>query len=255
MFSRNTLMYKGKVVKYYDDLYHNKDYAAESKFIEENSKLNKVLDVGCGTGTHIQNLYKNNRMFFGIDPESEIIEKASIKFKDSPNVFFKNCHVSEFTEESNFDTIISMFNVVNHILNESDLELYFKSISRLLLSGGTFIFDCFNSDAVINDSPKDTVKEVISSSIGGSYMMSCTPVFDSNIGYMKMDNSVRVFYLDEEVDRFDYTLEHRIWLLHFLEKLVEKYNMRVEKIVSNFDYNKKASNRDYKITFICKKGD
>tara|TARA_R110000744_G_scaffold62910_1_gene129648 strand:- start:38 stop:787 length:750 start_codon:yes stop_codon:yes gene_type:complete len=246
-------MYKGKLVKYYDDLYHNKDYIAESKFIEESSKLNKVLDVGCGTGTHIKNLCKDERMFFGIDPENEIIEKASIKFKDNPNVFFKNCHVSEFTEESSFDTVISMFNVVNHILSESDLELYFKSISELLVNGGTFIFDCFNSNAVINDKPKVTMKEVVSSAVGGSYMISCTPVFDSDTGYMKMDNNVRVFHLGAEVDRFDYTLEHRIWLLHFLEELVEKYSMRIEKIVSNFDYNKKASNNDYKITFICKK--
>ena len=37
-------MYKGKLVKYYDDLYHNKDYSVESKFIEDNAVLNKVLD-------------------------------------------------------------------------------------------------------------------------------------------------------------------------------------------------------------------
>ena len=38
-------MYKCKLVKYYDDLYHNKDYSKESKFIESNATLNKVATI------------------------------------------------------------------------------------------------------------------------------------------------------------------------------------------------------------------
>ena len=124
-------MYSGKLVKYYDDLYNNKDYSIESTFIENNSKVNKVLDIGCGTGTHIENLYKDGRIFFGIDPSTEILEIASIKFRNHLDCHFKNCYVEEFTEESNFDTIISMFNVVNHILDRKDLFKNQIFISRI----------------------------------------------------------------------------------------------------------------------------
>tara|TARA_B100000131_G_scaffold305734_1_gene332031 strand:+ start:3469 stop:4224 length:756 start_codon:yes stop_codon:yes gene_type:complete len=246
-------MYKGKLVKYYDDLYHNKDYSKESKFIEDNSELNKVLDVGCGTGTHIENLCKDGRTFIGIDPELEILEIANTKFRNHSNIFLKNCYVEELTEEKDFDTIISMFNVVNHILDRKDLESYFKTISELLSEDGTFIFDCFNSDAIVDDETRETFKEVNSSSHGGKYIIKNTTDFDYDTGYMRMSNLVRVYHLDDEVDSFDYTLEHRIWLWDFLKELIENNNMEVEKIVSNSDYNNKASKEDLKITFVCKR--
>jgi len=246
-------MYSGKLVKYYDDLYHIKDYHIESIFIENNSKLNKVLDVGCGTGTHLKNLFKDGRIFYGIDISKEMIELANNKFHNYSICYFKNCSIDKFTETNNFDTIISMFNIVNHILDRKDLESYFKSISELLSDDGTFIFDCFNSDAVVDDEPRHTLKEVVSKAEGGRYLMDGTTTFDYDTGYMRMDNNVRVFHLEEEVDSFDYTLEHRIWLSDFLEEMIEKYNMTVEKVVSNSDYESEITQKDYKITFVCKR--
>jgi len=238
-------MYSGKLVKYYDDLVHLKDYHTESMFIKNNSKLNKVLDVGCGTGTHIENLCRisNPEVIIGVDPENEMLEIAKIKFANYSNVSFKNCEITNFRVINlDFDTIISMFNIINHILDKKDLELYFKSISDLLSIDGAFIFDCFDS-ALIDDDPRYTKKEVISSAAGGRYLINGTTSFDYDTGYMKMDNHVRVFYLDEEVDSFDYMLEHRIWPSDFLEEMIEKYNMKVEKVVSN---------KGSKITFVCK---
>ena len=246
-------MYNGKLIKYYDDLYNKKNYYNESKFIENNSKLDKVLDVGCGTGTHLEKLYKDGRIFYGIDVSKEIIKIANDKFRNYPLCYFKNCHVDEFKEISNFNTIISMFNVINHILTLEDLELYFKSISSLLSKDGTFIFDCFNGSAVHKDIPKNNIKEVVSKAAGGTYLISCKSKFNSMTSNLKMENNVRVIYLDEIVDEFDYNLEHTIWSPIILSSLSKKYNMNVEKVVSNSDYDKEATSKDYKITFICKK--
>ena len=246
-------MYSGKLAKYYDDLYHNKDYSIESTFIENNSKVNKVLDIGCGTGTHIKNLYKDGRIFYGIDSEYKMLDIASIKFRNHSNVFLKACYIEEFTEDKDFDTIISMFNIVNHILDRKDLESYFKTISELLSVDGAFIFDCFNSETVVDNKTRETLKEIVSSAIGGRYLIKNKTDFDCDTGYMKMFNNVRVFHLDEEVDSFDYILEHKIWLSDFLKELIEKYSMKVEKVVSNSDYDTEASTDDLKITFVCKK--
>jgi len=245
-------MYSEKLVKYYDDLYHNKDYNIESKFIEDNTILNKVLDIGCGTGTHMEHLYKDGRIFVGIDISEEMLEVAKDKFRNHPGIYLNHCSVEDIVE-SNFDTIISMFNIVNHILDREDLELYFKSISELLSDGGTFIFDCFNSDVIVDEETRETFKQVVSSVEGGKYLIKNKTDFDYDTGYMRMFNLVRVYHLDEEVDSFDYTLEHKIWLSDFLKELIEKYNMRVEKIVSNSDYNNETSKKDLKITFVCKK--
>ena len=215
-------MYKGKLVKYYDDLYHNKDYSKESKFIESNATLNKVLDVGCGTGTHIENLCREDRTFIGIDPEWEILEIANTKFRNHSNVFFNNCYAHEIKNEKDFDTIISMFNVVNHILDDIDLKLYFNSISKLLSKDGTFIFDCFNSNAVVDSNTHKSVKHITSSAHGGEYVIENTTKFNDDTKEMEMNNLVKVFHLEEEVDSFNYSLEHKIWSLDLLKKIIQQ---------------------------------
>ena len=163
-------MYSGKIVKYYDDIYSKKDYIRESEFIESNSNIKKLLDVGCGTGTHLESLYKPERIFYGIDLSEEMIRFANDKFNDNNDVSCIHSNVVNFKEDNNFDTIISMFNVVNHILNLDELDKYFKSISELLLNGGTFIFDCFNGASVFKDNPKDFTKGIVSGFTGGEYI-------------------------------------------------------------------------------------
>ena len=110
-------MYSGKIVKYYDDIYNKKGYVTESEFIETNSNINKLLDVGCGTGTHLESLYKSGRIFYGVDLSEEMIRYANDKLNDNNDISCIHSSIVNFKEDNNFDTIISMFNVVNHILN------------------------------------------------------------------------------------------------------------------------------------------
>lgn len=247
-------MYSGKIVKYYDDIYSKKDYIRESEFIESNSNIKKLLDVGCGTGTHLESLYKPERIFYGIDLSEEMIRFANDKFNDNNDVSCIHSNVVNFKEDNNFDTIISMFNVVNHILNLDELDKYFKSISELLLNGGTFIFDCFNGASVFKDNPKDFTKGIVSGFTGGEYIMNCTSNFNPMTSYLKINNNIKVYHLEELVDEFDYSIDVTVWTPKLLRDLIEKYDMKVSKIVSNSDYSKDAELDDYKITFVCTNG-
>jgi len=249
-------MYSEKIIKYYDDIYHDKDYNMESNFIENNSNLNKLLDIGCGTGTHLVNLYKKGRIFYGIDLSKKMIERANRKFKDNKDVIFKCSDIINFKDSYNFDTIISMFNVVNHILTLDELDKYFKSISLLLSEGGVFIFDCFNGSSVFNSNPKDDTKTVISEMAGGSYLISYKSKFNPMSSRLIMNTNVKVFQFEDLVDEFDYSLKVTIWTPQLFKELLKKYNMKVSKLVSNNDYDKEATLEDYKITFVCvKNGD
>ena len=247
-------MYSGKIVKYYDDIYSKKDYIRESEFIESNSNIKKLLDVGCGTGTHLESLYKPDRIFYGIDLSEEMIRFANDKFNDNNDVSCIHSNLVNFKEDNNFDTIIRMFIVVIHILNLDELDKYFKSISELLLNGGTFIFDCFNGASVFKDNPKDFTKGIVSGFTGGEYIMNCTSNFNPMTSYLKINNNIKVYHLEELVDEFDYSIDVTVWTPKLLRDLIEKYDMKVSKIVSNSDYSKDAELDDYKITFVCTNG-
>ena len=59
---------------YYNLFYENKDYKSEAKYIHDKLikyqlKGNSILELGCGTGKHAQNLSKFGYQILGIEQE------------------------------------------------------------------------------------------------------------------------------------------------------------------------------------------
>ena len=100
-------MYK-ELAKYYDLIYHWKDYETEANTIKElfkkykNSDGNKLLDVGCGTGTHLK-YFRNDFSCTGIDINNEMVEVAKSKI---PDVIFVQGDMVDFNLKTNFDVIL-----------------------------------------------------------------------------------------------------------------------------------------------------
>lgn len=62
-------MYANELAEYYDDLYSAKDYCKESEFIKNIAPgAKRILDVGCGTGSHIKYLLQETNFIQGVDP-------------------------------------------------------------------------------------------------------------------------------------------------------------------------------------------
>ena len=83
---------------YYDKLnLGKKDYAFEVRKIKEiyekysDSPLNKILEVGCGTGNHTHELIKIADKVVACDIDPEMIKIATQKLKEK-NVFFHCKH-------------------------------------------------------------------------------------------------------------------------------------------------------------------
>ena len=71
-----------KYAEYYDLLYEDKDYPAESNFIhtliqEHFSTAESILDLGCGTGNHALALLNFGYRITGIDKSKLSIKKAN----------------------------------------------------------------------------------------------------------------------------------------------------------------------------------
>ena len=74
-----------KYAKYYDLLYKDKDYYNEtlyiSKIIKKSTKGKKILEIGCGTGSHAIELSKKGFQVCGIDNSKQMISAAKKKNK------------------------------------------------------------------------------------------------------------------------------------------------------------------------------
>ena len=71
--------------KYYDLIFFNKNYKKEVSYILKKTrkiKVKKILDAGCGTGTHSDLIYKSKKTkIFGLDKNRYLINIAKKKIQ------------------------------------------------------------------------------------------------------------------------------------------------------------------------------
>ena len=97
----------------------------------------RILDVGCGTG-RTTNFYAHqlpSGSIVGIDLSSDMIDFAKKEFKDTKNLTFKVCDVTELPFDQEFDIAYSFYCL--HWVH--DCQKAFESIARSLKPGGRAI--------------------------------------------------------------------------------------------------------------------
>jgi ubiquinone/menaquinone biosynthesis C-methylase UbiE len=139
---KEELLYRD-LAKYYDLVYHWKDYKKESDSLLKlitNSKENKgkdLLEVGCGTGSHLQFL-KEHYNCYGIDINQGILKIAKEKNK---KVQFKQADMINMKLNKTFDIIISMFSSIGYVKTIKNLKKTLKNFSEHLKKGGVIIIE------------------------------------------------------------------------------------------------------------------
>ncbi|HEY9180362.1 MAG TPA: class I SAM-dependent methyltransferase [Candidatus Baltobacteraceae bacterium] len=131
--------------KYYDALAGSlgKDYPAEAARIEEivkercRSGGNDLLDAGCGTGKHIEQL-RDRFSCEGLDVARSMIEIAQQRNPDLP---FHIGDMIGFNLGKRFDVIISMFGAIAYAPNTARLEQTLQTFARHLKPGGVIIVE------------------------------------------------------------------------------------------------------------------
>ena len=140
----------------YDLIFSKKNYKREVAYILKKAKkikIKKILDIGCGTGTHSNLIYKNKKIkIVALDKNKRVIKIAKNKNK---NIHFSSKNLKSL-RENNFDSIISMFNVVNYFRNLKKLTSFFKDIKQKASKDSVFIFDVWNGSFNFN---KEIIEE------------------------------------------------------------------------------------------------
>ena len=150
--------------KYYDLLYADKDYTGEFRYIfdliQEYSKIqvSSVLDIGCGTGRHLQEFQKKGINVFGIDLSSSQLEQA--KRNLGSNAVLQCANATIFSFSKKFDAIVSLFHVMSYQTSNEDLQKVFSNAAKHLEIGGVFLFDFWHGAGVLSDPPSIRVKRL-----------------------------------------------------------------------------------------------
>lgn len=139
---KKTLGYR-ELANYYDKIYSFKEYKKEAENIKElirkykKSSGNKLLDLACGTGNHLQ-YFTEDYDCFGLDLHEGMLKIAQEKI---PSARFIQANMKDFRIDQQFDVIISLFSSIGYILTKKELLETFKTISNHLVKGGLVIIE------------------------------------------------------------------------------------------------------------------
>jgi SAM-dependent methyltransferase len=155
---------------YYDLLYQDKDYAAESAFIRgvmQNfcPRADRVLDLGCGTGTHARHLAASGLTVCGVDGSPSMVESAlsshaNIAGDSRRRLTFLQGDIRYLRLGEKFDCVLSLFHVMSYMTSTADLQRAFQTVRHHLAPAGVCVFDCWYGPSVLHLRPSVRVKEL-----------------------------------------------------------------------------------------------
>lgn len=105
-----------------------------------------ILDLGCGTGEHLNALKKFGVKGVGIDSSPEMLEVAKKRYPSG--IEFVNKSFRSFDYYNEFDAVLCLFGSMVYLLNDKDVDNFFWNTWRALKPGGIGIFELWHSTPV-----------------------------------------------------------------------------------------------------------
>lgn len=153
---------------YYDLLYRDKDYAAETAYVAQLLRSNApavktLLEFGSGTGRHGRLLAREGFDILGIERSDTMVrlaQQADDLGLDSADGRFASQVGDIRTVHAGraFDAVISLFHVISYLTGNGDLLQTFANAARHLHPGGLFVFDVWHGPAVLHERPAVRLK-------------------------------------------------------------------------------------------------
>jgi SAM-dependent methyltransferase len=149
--------------RYYDLLYADKDYEAEARYVDSHVRehvpgAKRLLELGCGTGSHAEHLARLGYAVHGIDSSEQMVarsqkRKAACPADVAEKLAFDAGDARSVRTGQQYDAVISLFHVVSYQTSNADLDATFATAAAHLPSGGLFLFDFWYGPAVLAQRP------------------------------------------------------------------------------------------------------
>jgi cyclopropane fatty-acyl-phospholipid synthase-like methyltransferase len=125
------------------DFWINQIYEILDKYKKNEGTL---IDIGCGTGEMLCR-FSQKYESVGLDLSVEMLTIAKKKMKNlpSPCLLFHGDMV-DFNCGKKFDIAVSLFDTVNHLSSNEDLEQHLKTVKSNLNREGIYIFDIIDRE-------------------------------------------------------------------------------------------------------------
>lgn len=160
----------GAYSRYYDLLYADKPYAQEAAYVAAKidalgKRGGRILELGCGTGSHAEFMARNGYSIHGVDASTGMIERAEARrgvltAELGKRLSFGCGDARSVRVAGEFDAVMSLFHVMSYQVANADLASAFETAATHLGPGGLFVFDFWYGPAVLAQRPEVRVKRL-----------------------------------------------------------------------------------------------
>lgn len=139
-----------KFARFYDGLYHRKDYGLEVDLIlnlfEEifEKKAKRVADFGCGTGKHVEIFTEKGLEAIGMDNSDHMLEIAKTRKGD----FVKGDFIDD-SFEGKFDIATCLFSTFQHATTRDEMLEALRNFYNQLGENGLVFIDIHNINSTM----------------------------------------------------------------------------------------------------------
>lgn len=255
-------MYFKTYASNYDLLNKEKEYTKESDYIYKllkshfaNESLD-LLELGCGTGAHAEELLKHPfiRSIQGVELSQEMVKVAREK-----DISFFDVLQGDIVELANhsfsktFHAAISLFHVISYLTKTEDIISCFKAVKNNLKPGGLFIFDVWHMPAVYFQRPETRIRKVENDEIEVTRIATSTMDEERNV----VEVTFEIFIKDKTTSTIQvYTENHPMRHFSIPEMALIADLSGFDLIESHeFQTMKNPSVNTWGVTFILKNHD
>ena len=210
---------------FYDRLYQDKDYHAETTFVEQlihrySPGARSILDLGCGTARHAVEFAQRGYSVDGVDLSPQMVQLAQTRLQGLPaeiqsRLKIVEGDVSQYVSACKYAVVTALFHVACYQTSNRALKGLFGSVRSALDHDGTFIFDFWYGPAVLTDRPVTRVKRI--NEAGMHITRLAEPVLHADRNIVEVTYSLTV--VDGQTSHADETREVHAMRYLFLPEL------------------------------------
>jgi SAM-dependent methyltransferase len=146
-----------ELAEYYFALENNhRDIQQDISFIIKLLGFKKdpaLLDLGCGTGEHLDLLNRAGFRCTGIDSSDTMLSIARRRFPRG--IEFTRMDMADISYDSEFDAVISLFGSINYLIHDAQIESLMAKTGKALKTDGLGVFEIWNTSPLLKIKKKD----------------------------------------------------------------------------------------------------
>ena len=242
--------------QYYDYFNQGKEYTSEVDFLESvfkkyNLKGKSILDIGCGTGLHMQELSKRGYSLTGLDLSPEMIDLAK---KRNPSAEFHIADMSNFSLHKKFDIILCLFSAAGYLTQNEQIESFFQCCKNHLNPEGILLLDVWNGLAVMHELPTSREKIAILAEKNLKIVRRSFPTLDVKNHCNTVKFVVSVFELSTGNLITTYEENHKVRFFFPLElkKYLADAGFELLHLCPSFNFDEELTEKHWNMVLVAR---